>query len=192
MKIPRSEQRRSITGPHWSNKISTIFLSLFVVSIANASETPAYVDGDMPFETIADVNQQAENWAVCAASYDIMSTIMAPEAPARARQLSDLGSGARVALGISLVMNDLEPDISPERFNTLWANSEAAMAEWPQAQLYSILADAEGSGIEGGESFGKKLNATVVICINNLAAQRKHVETWIELAESGLIKPSEN
>jgi len=181
-----------VAGLQWTHKVSAIVLSLFAIAVVNAAETSAYVDGGTPFGAIEDVNRQAENWAVCAASYDIMSTIMAPEAPARAKQLSDLGNGARVALGISLVANDLSPDMSQERFNALWANSEAAMEEWPQAQLYSILADAERSAIEGVEAFGKKINASVVICINNLESQRKHIETWQQLVKSGLLKPPEN
>jgi hypothetical protein len=171
-----------------AKRFIAIPLSLCGITLAIASDSPAYVNGEIPFGAIEDVKQQAENWAVCAASYDIMSVIMAPEAPDRAMQLKNLGEGARVALGISLVIKDLEPDISQERFDLLWASSEAAMMEWPQAKLDSILADSEALGTQGAEAFGKKINATVVTCINNLKDQRKHIDTWQELAESGLLK----
>ena len=178
----------------FETKITTlaVLLVLFFLSPAHATDEPAYVDGSKPFVEIEDVDRQAEAWAVCAASYDIMSTIMEPKAPDRARQIADLGIGATVALGMSLVVNDLEPDISQERFNALWESPSLAMAELPQAQLSSILADAEGMGTEGAEAFGKKINATVVICINNLEGQQMYIDAWKQLAESGLLPMPQN
>ena len=169
-----------------------VMLSLLGISLASAADKPAYVDGSIPFVEIKDVDRQAETWAVCAASYDLMSTIMEPKAPDRAKQIADLGNGARVALGMSLVINDLQPDISQEQFNTLWEEPSLAMTELPQNQLYSILADAEKLGTEGAEAFGKKINATVVICINNLRGQQMYIDTWSQLAESGLLQIPQN
>ncbi len=173
-------------------KFLAMLISLFGASLASAADDPAYVDGSKPFVEIEDVNRQAETWAVCAASYDIMSTIMEPKAPDRAKQIADLGMGARVALGMSMVANELEPDISQERFNELWASPSLAMAEMPQVQLNSILSDAESMGTEGAEAFGKKINATVVICIDNLKSQQMYIDTWQQLAESGLLQMPQN
>ena len=173
-------------------KFLAVLLGLLGISLANAADDPAYVDGSKPFVEIEDIDRQAETWAVCAASYDIMSTIMESKSPGRAKQIADLGIGARVALGMSLVVNDLEPDISRERFNELWTIPSLAMAELPQAQLNSILADAEGMGTEGAEAFGKKINATVVICINNLKSQQMYIDTWKQLAENGLLQTPQN
>lgn len=149
----------------------------------------AYVDANKPFLEIMDVNRQAETWAFCAASYDMMSIIMQEGAPARAQQLSDLGSGAKLSIGMTLVTKDLDPDISLEKFKQLWTNAQDAMTEWPQAKLDSMLADAVRLGNERAEEFGRKINATVVACINNLEAQRMYIESWQELIKSGLLQP---
>ena len=175
-----------------TGKFFAILLSLAPVPFVGAAETPAYVDGSKPFIEIKDIKRQAETWAVCAASYDIMATIMEARDPARSRQLGDLANGAKVAVGMTLVINDLDPEISPEKFEALWTESNVAMAAWPQAQLTSILAEAEAAGAEGAEEFGKKINATVVTCINNLKGQRWYVDTWKELVDSGLLKLPEN
>ena len=164
------------------------YLAVLLTTFSGSAWANAYVDSNKPFLDIKDVQQQAETWAVCAASYDIMSTIMEADAPARAKQLSDLGNGAQLAVGMALVINDLDPDISLDRFKILWADSQTAMNEWPQAQLTSILADAEKLGPDRAQEFGEKINATVVTCINNLGAQKQYVDSWRELVESGLLQ----
>ena len=165
------------------------YIFSLLVFFSGLAFADAYVDASQPFLEIADLNRQAEVWAVCAASYDVMSTIMQATAPERAQQLSDLGNGAKLSVGMTLIANDLDPDMSLERFKALWANAQVAMAEWPQAQLSSILADAQRLGTEGAEEFGRKINATVVACINNLQAQRRYIDSWQELIESGLLAP---
>ena len=151
----------------------------------------AYVDSSKPFVEIEDINRQAQTWALCAAAYDIMSTIMQERSAARARQLGALGNGAKVAAGMTLIVNDLEPDISPQQFERLWQIADAAMTQWPQQHLAAILADAERLGSEREEEFGRKINATVVSCIGNLEDQKLYVDTWQELINSGLLAPAQ-
>ena len=155
---------------------------------SGTSLADAYVDAGKPFLEIQDKTLQAEAWAICAASYDLMSAIMDAESPEKAKQLSDLGKGARLAVGMSLIINDLDPDISPEQFELLWTDSRTAMTEWPQTQLNAILADANEFGTERAEEFGKKINATVVNCINNLRGQQRYIDSWQELVKSGLLE----
>jgi len=164
------------------------YIIVLLVLFSGCASADAYVDSGKPFLEIKDVDRQAETWAVCAASYDVMSTIMEAESPARAQQLSDLGNGAKLAAGMSLIVNELDPDISTERFKVLWANAQDAMTEWPQTQLNAILADAKELGTDRSEEFGKRINATVVTCINNLKAQRMYIDAWQELINSGLLK----
>ena len=162
---------------------------IFMLAFAELAFADAYVDTGTPFLEIEDANRQAETWAVCAASYDMMSTIMREGAPARAQQLSDLGNGAKLSAGMTLVTRDLDPDISIEKFKLLWADAQVAMTEWPQEKLNAILADAQRMGDEGAEAFGRKINATVVACINNLEAQQMYIASWQELVKSGLLQP---
>ena len=164
------------------------YFAVFLLAYSSTAFAEAYVDASQPFIEIKDVNQQAEAWAVCAAAYDIMATIQEADEPAKAKQLDDLGNGAQLAVGMTLVIDDLEPDISLERFKALWENSQAAMNERPQAQLAAIIADAAKLGTERKAEFGRKINATVVTCINNLAGQRMYIDTWQELVKSGLLQ----
>jgi len=162
--------------------------AILMMAVSSSAFADAYVDAGLPFLEIRDSSRQAEAWAVCAASYDIMSTIMEPRSPARAQQLSGLADGAQLAVGMALVINELEADIPMERFRRLWASSAAAMTEWPQARLTSILADADKLGIERADEFGRKINATVVACMSNLEAQRMYIDAWRELVDSGLLE----
>lgn len=175
-----------------SQRMIVKYVAVILLALSSSAFADAYVDSSKPFLEIEDVNRQAETWAVCAASYDIMSTIMESKAPARAKQLSDLGNGAKLAVGMTLVINDLDPKISPEQFKALWADSASAMSEWPRTQLTSILADAEKLGTEAAEELGKKINATVVTCINNLEGQRMYIDSWRELVKSGLLGLPDN
>lgn len=165
------------------------YFAVLILAFSSTAFADAYIDASKPIIEIKNVNQQAEAWAVCAASYDIMATIWESNAPAKAKQLVDLGRGAQLAIGMSLVIDDLDPNISLERFKALWENSQTAMTDRPQAQLAAILADAAKLGTERGAEFGRKINATVVTCINNLEAQRMYIDSWRELIESGLLQP---
>lgn len=168
------------------------YIAILLLIFTRSASADAYVDAGKSFVEIEDLNQQAEAWAVCAASYDIMSTIMRESSPERARQLNDLGHGAKLAVGMTLVMGDLDPEISDEKFKALWEKSQAAMSGWPQKKLSAILADAELLGSERSDEFGRKINATVVTCINNLEGQQRYIASWKALVESGLLAVPEN
>ena len=157
--------------------------------LASPAFADAFVDTEKRFIEIADVEKQAQTWAVCTAAYDIMATVMQERSPDRAKQLGDLGNGARVSVGMSLIVNDLDPEITTEQFRALWARAAQAMAEWPQQHLSFMLSEAERLGDERAEEFGRKINATVVGCIENLAGQKHYVDSWRELIESGLLAP---
>ena len=173
------------------NALATIVFSLFAFSLAYASESLSYVDGTKPFVVIKDVNRQAEAWAACSASYEIMSAILASQ-PARSQQMKELSNGAGVAVTMTLVTDALDTNISPERFNALWSYAKLAGKEWPKTQRTAILADAEALGAEGSERFAEKLVATIEVCTNNLDAQQMYIDSWRELAKSGLLKLPED
>jgi len=164
---------------------------LLFSSITNASESSTYVDGSKPFVAIKDVNRQGEAWAVCAASYKVMAEFFESK-PAQSQRLKDFANGAELAVGMTLVLDDLGSDISPERFNALWRYAQLAIEEWPKTQLTAILVDAEVLGDEGADRFFEKVTATVEICISNLKSQQMYIDSWRELAKSGLLKFPEN
>ena len=161
-------------------------------ALAVAGNTASYIESQTRFSEISNPQQQAETWAVCAAAYDVMSTIMLDSAPERSRQLHNLANGAQVSIGMALVAAQLGAATDTARFGELWAASESAMVDLPQQKLADILEDGEAMGNEGAADFGKKINATVLTCIDNLDTQRDYVESWQRLAEKGLVEPPED
>lgn len=147
----------------------------------------AYVDGSKPFLEIKDVHRQAEAWGTCSATYDVMSMLLAESNPAQAKQYSDLGNGASMAVVMAHVADGLSPDISPESFNSLWGYSKTLADSIPETKKTMILAEAESLGESGTEKFIAKLATTLKICMANLEAQQTYIDTWRELAKSGLL-----
>lgn len=172
--------------------LSVLLITAVLPAMLLADSTDTYIDGRSRFAEISSPQEQAEAWAVCAAAYDVMSTIMQVSAPERARQLHHLANGAQVSIGMALVAAQLEIDTDTTGFVDLWAAHEAAMVDLPQQKLADILEDGEAMGDERAAEFGNKINATVFTCIENLDTQRDYVESWRELAEKGLVKPPED
>lgn len=95
-----------------------------------------------PFVQIKDSNEQARAWANCSATYKMLSELYS-DSPAQSKQFEELGIGASVAVLIALIVEDLSPDISVDRFRSLWSYGLSASKEWPQSSYIAIKADAE-------------------------------------------------
>ena len=138
--------------------------------------------GANPSSQYKDANREADAWAICAASFDVTAEVLAGlSQPAQSKQLQELANGAELAVGISLVMNELSTDITPERFNTIWAFSQMAMEAWPASKRTMIMADAERMGKDGFEEFMSSLGETNKICISNLETQQMYIDIWRDL-----------
>ena len=166
-----------------------IFVGAWTVCDANAAEKVApYVDGSKSFLEIKDVNRQAEAWAMCAATYDVMAEILSKSQPARSQQLKELANGAEVTVTMAIVSDGLTPDISQERFNALWSMAKLAGTELPSTRRTMLAADAELSSGKEAEEFLGNLSATMEICFKNLEGQQMYIDLWRELAKSGLLQ----
>ena len=174
-----------------STVISLLFTAVLPLPLP-AAGTDSYIGGQSRFAEISNPRREAEAWAVCAAAYDVMSTIMRESAPERSRQLHHLANGAQVSIGMALVSARIDADADAGQFSELWRASESAMVDLPQQKLADILEDGEAMGDERAQDFGKKINATVFTCIDNLETQRDYVESWRALAEKGLVQPPED
>lgn len=172
-------------------KLAFSAVSLFFVTQLYAEETPSYIDGSKPFVSIKDINREAEAWATCAAAYDIMAEILESQ-PAQAQQMKELANGAEIAVIMALVIDDLKQDITPEKFNALWSFAKVAGREIPKTRRTTMLAEAEALGPKGENSFVDKMAATVKNCVKNLESQQTYIDSWRELAKSGLLKLPEN
>lgn len=168
---------------------------LFVIALpigeaSAAEELIPYVDGSKSFLEIKDISSQAEAWAVCAATYDVMAQILSEFQPARAQQLRDLAKGAKITVIMAVASDGLEPDIPQERFNELWAMAKLAGTELSSTKRTMLAADAESSTGKGAEMFVGNLSATMEICFKNLRGQRMYIDSWNELVKSGKLKKS--
>ncbi len=163
------------------------FCGVVFTQQAIGNDEGTYVDGGKPFLEIRDVNRQAEAWGTCSATYDVMSMLLAESDPAQAKQYSELGYGASLAVVMTHIADGLSADISPERFNSLWSYSQVLGDSIPEASKTTILAEAETLGESGAGTFITKVAATVKICVANLEGQQTYIDTWRELAKSGLL-----
>ena len=165
----------------------TIIAFLFLSCGVLAEEIDGYVDGSTQFVLIEDVNRQAEAWATCAATYEIMATIFETSNPSQAQQYHDMSNGAALSVAMTHVLDGFEEDITPERFNSLWNYSKVLIQSLPETQTNMILADAERYSDEDVSSFYSKLGATAEVCVSNLDGQQEYIDLWRDLAKSGLL-----
>jgi len=169
--------------------VTILFVGALTIGEASATEnlTP-YVDGSKSFLEIKDVNRQAEAWAMCAATYDVMAQVLSEFQPARAQQLGDLAKGAKVTVIMTIASDGLDLDMTQERFNALWAMAKLAGKELSSTKRTMLAADAELSTGEESEVFIGNLSATMEICFKNLEGQRMYIDSWRELAKSGKLQ----
>ena len=169
-------------------KYVVFFFSLVIGSQTFGDTETSYIVGNKQFLSIKDVNRQAEAWGTCSAAYDVMAMVLGESNPAQSNQYKDLGNGASLAVVMSHVADGLSQDMDPERFNSLWNYSKTLADSIPETKTTMILADAESLGDSGTEKFITKLAETVKICMANLEGQQTHIDTWRELAKSGLLE----
>lgn len=170
-----------------SHTLLSLLLFMGLAQTAFADQRLSYVDGSEPFLLINDANRQGEAWGICAAAYEIMSALM-ESGSAQAQQYKNLSNGASLAVVMTHVSKGLSSDMSQDSFNALWNYSKTLADSVPEVQKTMILADAESLGESGKGQFIERLGATVKVCVNNLDGQQTYVDTWRELAKSGLIQ----
>ena len=135
----------------------------------------SYVDGNKPFLAISDVNRQAEAWAVCAATYDLVAEILSETKPAQSQLIRETANGAELAVMMSTITDSLETDISQSRFNALWEAAKLASTERPKTSRTWLLAEAESYADKEGVAFQKNLMATFEVCAKNIEAQKMYI-----------------
>lgn len=170
----------------------TSFLALLLVlpGLAIAEEN-SYLSVDGPIIQIENVNRQAEAWGTCAAAYDVMAMFFESQ-PAQAQQLKNFGNGAELAVIMTHVSDGLDPDMGQEGFSALWNYSKTLAESIPETRRTMILADAESAGEDGADEFLQRVTNTVKTCVANLEGQQVYIDTWRELAKSGLLSIPEN
>jgi len=169
-------------------RILAILSVCLIYNSVTAQEGESFVDGSKPFLIIEDKNRQAEAWAACAATFEIFSEFYANDKPNVSTQLSQLSNGAELAVTMSMVINEINDDIDHVRFGSVWSYAQLAGSEMPKTYRASFLAQLElANSEEEKEKFFTKLTNTFQICSDNSEGQQFYVDTWRELAKSGLL-----
>ncbi len=169
------------------NTIIFMLICLFAKNPAYAFDTESYVDGSKPFTLIEDVNRQAEAWAICSSAFLIISELYESQ-PAQAKMFKETSNGASLAVIMTHVMDGMNDDITPSKFDSLWKYSKLLGKELPATQMTMIMADAESQGSEGIDKFWEKIINTTKVCSENIDGQQAYIDTWRGLAKSGLLK----
>jgi len=169
-------------------KKAILFLLVIAGQVQSATDT--YLMGDTDFLKIKDVNRQAESWGTCAATYDI-TAMFYEDKPNQAKQFKDFANGAELAVIMAHVADSLNRDMSAESFSAMWAYSKTLGDSISETRMTAIAADGESLGGALSEEFLNKLGNTLKVCVNNIKAQQAYIDSWRELAKSGLLVTEE-
>jgi len=78
--------------------------------------------------------------------------------------------------------------MNQSEFNALWNFSKTLMRSIPEVQRTRMLSDMESYLDQDSSIFFNKLKNTLEICTRNLDGQQFYVDSWRNLAKSGLLK----
>lgn len=167
--------------------IAVCMLWLLNMADIHAAESGfSYINSDQPFLEITDLNRQAEAWAMCSVAYDALAYIVSDSSPARSQQLSELASGAEIAIIMATVADSLDNEMTQERFDAVWKVATSISTEMPNSMRNFLAAEVESTSNTGASTFFDNLSATVTVCVQNLPTQEFYIGMWRELAKSGL------
>lgn len=154
---------------------------------------------DDPFVSIGDPHRQAEQWAICSATFDTLAWLVTEAgSPARGQQLRELANGAKVAVAMTFVsdsmgrISELPADQARPAFASAWRFAQHSMASLPETEVTKLRAEFEAASQAGElEAFVGQLTATMEICGSNGDGQQMYVDLWRELLRSGMVTEPE-
>jgi len=168
-----------------------VFLSSFlystVIYAGNEIAGESYIQPIQPFVLMKDINRQADAWAICSATWTIMSMLSSKKSDHVVQNYKNLSNGAKAAVAMTFIKPTL---VSAEEFNenkyeaTVTYATEA-MNFLPEAALTSIMADYD---LRGTDVWFKNVTKTLKVCTENLEEQQAYIDLWRTLATSGLMK----
>jgi hypothetical protein len=163
-----------------------VIAALAVADLSMAETSDSYVENSKPFVQIENVNREVEAWGMCAATYDVAAMIFESEKPNQAQRYRNFGNGAAISAVMANVLDGLDPEMSPDDFNSLWNYSKTLVESIPETSKTSILADLE-SADDQGLFFDKLLN-TLEACVSNLSSQQDYIDAWREMMKTGMLQ----
>jgi hypothetical protein len=160
-----------------------------VLPISVMAESDSFITENEVFIAIENPNREAETWATCSAALDIFSVIIAKDAPAQAKQLHQLANGSAMAIAMSLIANELEEDVNPKQFPSLFKFAQSQIDSLVDVKSTMLISEFEMMKQNSQqEQFMTKLTKTIEICSSNRESQQMYVDMWRELAKSGILK----
>ena len=175
------------------NKLLTALVFVTIAHTVDAiasDESTTYVITDVPLISIKDRQNQAQEWAKCAAIYNVSSMLMGEENPVQRDEYGNKANGASVSVLMALTAEPLsrisadDAEGSMRAFNAASNFGKVAMKEWPKVHQTSILNDLE---LDSQASFDKILRS-LEVCQQNLAGQQSYIDLMRELVMSGLFE----
>lgn len=164
-----------------------LLVSLLITNLAIA-DTHTFLSDNEIFIEIENPNREAEAWAVCSASLDILAEIVLEDSPAQAKEISQQANGASVAIAMSIIMDGIDEEKSPEQVSNMMKFAATQMTSLVDVQGTAILSELEMmSKSSQTDKFMDKLGNTAVVCTKNLEAQQMYIDMWREMAKSGLF-----
>jgi hypothetical protein len=142
------------------------------------------------FAEIEDPEREADSWATCAATYDLVADIIRSEAPAMSEDMHQKANGAELAVSMALIMGDagLREPGGNKRFGPVLKMAQLASSERPKIYRAQIMADFEAARTADRKAAAdRRLMNTVRICADNVSVQQAYIDGWREMVKSGLV-----
>jgi len=130
-------------------------------------------------------HREAEAWALCTVVFELSSYFLEDDTPAQAKLLHQLANGTKLAVAMSIFLPRISSEMTPEEFNSSWSYAKHQMQNLPDLarDQADVLLERQGM-----EQFLTRLIASQEICLQAGEKQQMYVDTWRELAQSGLMK----
>jgi len=170
-----------------SLRLTAAYLLTILSSPALSEVSSSYISSTKPFSEIKDPNRQADAWGTCAATYQITAELMEADSN-KAKLFREQSNGASVAVVMTHVNAGIKKNMNQSEFNALWNFSKTLMRSIPEVQRTRMLSDMESYLDQDSSIFFNKLKNTLEICTRNLDGQQFYVDSWRNLAKSGLLK----
>lgn len=174
-------------------KVFLGFAASIVISSVSAEEElkgVSYIENQV-IAGNPDKYAEAADWGMCSAAYSKSAEIYANFQPATSERLSQMANGAKVPILMIFVLKSAEggEDGIKDRFASALAMGKVSMVSITETASTRLASDFELMSTDGpSEQWFANLAETVNVCIQNSEAQQDYIDSWRDLAASGMVQ----
>ena len=152
------------------------------------ADSHTFLSDNEVFLAIENPHREAEAWATCSASLDILAEIAAEDSPAQAKQIHQSANGAGVAIAMSIIADGIDEEKSPEQLSNMMTFAVTQMDSLVDVERVAILSELEKmSQNSQADKFMEKLGNTAAVCSKNAETQQMYIDLWKDMAKSGMF-----